>query len=340
MRAVRNALTVVGVVTIVAGLTVTAAPAQAATAGVGTSCAPGTLSVQALASGCTTTSGTVVTPDGRTFAIPAPGESVMASSSSAPGARELPDVVVANNGSAGVAVRVDEEWSGSAPAVEQERAEHSAPATSGAAASAASSAAAAAPAATTAASTKCTSAAWEPTGYRWASTVKWYYNESGQKSTYAKKALRKGANAWTGTISACDRTVTSTASNTYLRLATQKPNLTDQGGCSRNNGYNVMGWGKLPSGVLGVTCVWFDGNGTAREADQRYATGFRWSSTETCSGSRFDTQVVATHEWGHLYGLDHVQTGTGQVMEPSGGYCQLSSRTLGRGDMTGIDSLY
>ncbi|MBF4616286.1 matrixin family metalloprotease [Curtobacterium sp. VKM Ac-1376] len=326
MRPARNALTAGAIIAIVAGLTITAAPAQAATPATGTRCAAGTLSVQTLETGCTATSGTVVTPDGRTFALPAPGESVMASSTSAPGTPELAEVVVANNGTAGVAVRVDDAWRGSAPAVQQERAQSAAATTQ------------AAPAA--AATTKCTSTAWEQAGYRWAKTVKWYYNESGQKSTYAKNALRKAANTWTGTISSCDRSVTSTASNGYLRLATQKPNLTDKGGCSGNNGYSVMGWGKLPTGTLGVTCVWYDGNGNAREADQRYATGFKWSSTATCSGSRFDTQAVATHEWGHLYGLGHVNTGTGQVMEPSGGYCQLESRTLGRGDMTGIASLY
>ncbi|WP_146240304.1 matrixin family metalloprotease [Curtobacterium sp. MCSS17_008] len=324
MRPVRNALATGAVVTILAGI-LTAAPAQAAAPAAGTKCATGTLSVQTLTSGCTATSGTVVTPDGRTFALPAPGESVMASSNSAPGAPELPEVVIANTGADGVAVRIDETWTGSAPAVEQEQARAEA---------------ATATASAAVADTKCTSTANASTGYRWAGTVKWYYNESGQKSTYAKDALRKAANAWNGTITSCGRTVTSSASNTYVRLATQKPALTDRGGCTNSSGYSVMGWGKLPEGVLGVTCVWYDGNGIAKEADQRYATGFRWSSTAACSGSRFDTQAVATHEWGHLYGLGHVDTGTGQVMEPSGGPCQLESRKLGLGDMVGISTIY
>ncbi|WXF91211.1 hypothetical protein WDV91_18495 [Curtobacterium flaccumfaciens pv. flaccumfaciens] len=48
------------------------------------------------------------------------------------------------------------------------------------------------PAATTAATTKCTSTAYKASGYTWPSTVKWYYNQTDQKSTYAKDALRKG----------------------------------------------------------------------------------------------------------------------------------------------------
>lgn len=337
MRPVRNTLTTGAVIALVVGLTATAAPAQAATPGAstsaaGTRCATGTLSVQTLRSGCTVSSGTIALPDGRTFAVPAPGESVMASSSAAPGAPELAEVVIANTGTGGVAVRIDETWSGSAPAVRREQARS-------AAASAAASAPAA-PAATAAATTKCTSTANARNPYRWSSTVQWYYNESGQKSSYAKDALRKAANAWTGTIASCDRTVTSSARNSYVRLATQVPGLTDKGGCSKSNGYSVVGWGKLPSGTLGVTCVWYDGNGVAKESDQRYATSYKWSSTTTCSGARFDTQAVATHEWGHLYGLGHVKTGTGQVMEPSGGYCDTGSRTLGLGDMTGIAAIY
>lgn len=332
MRPLRNTLTTGAVIALVVGLTATAVPAQAATpsaSAAGSRCAAGTLSVQTLRTGCTVASGTVVVPDGRTFAVPAPGESVMASSSAVPGAPELAEVVIANTGTGGVAVRIDEVWSGSAPAVRREQAR-----------SAAASAAAAAPAATTAATTKCTSTANARNGYRWASTVQWYYNKSGQKSSYAEDALRKAANAWTGTISSCDRTVTSSARNSYVRLATQAPGLTDEGGCSKSNGYSVVGWGKLPSGTLGVTCVWYDGNGIAKESDQRYATSYKWSSTATCSGARFDTQAVATHEWGHLYGLGHVKTGTGQVMEPSGGYCDTGSRTLGLGDMTGIAAIY
>lgn len=329
MRPVRTASVCAAIVTILAGV-LTAAPAQAGPAPTGPATAGGrcgvaTLSVETLSTGCTATSGTVVTPDGRAFALPTPGESVMASSSSAPGAPGLPEVVIANTGTDGVAVRLDDTWTGSAPAVEQERSRTRA-------ASATASAATA--------DTKCTSTANDRTGYRWASTVKWYYNATGQKSTYAEAALRGAADAWTGTISSCGRTVTSTASETYVRRATQAPALTDQGGCTKSNGYSVMGWGKLPKGVLGVTCVWFDGNGVAKEADQRYATGYSWSSTATCSGQRYDTQAVATHEWGHLYGLGHVAAGTGQVMEPSAGPCQLGSRKLGLGDVVGISALY
>ncbi|GGK95095.1 hypothetical protein JOE58_002488 [Curtobacterium luteum] len=315
---------------------VSASPAVAATSPTaGASCPSGTLSLRTLESGCTTSTGTVRLADGRTFAVPARGESVAALSVAAAGAEELPEVVVTNTGNSGVAVRVGEAWQGSPSAVRQ--AERSTLGTADTAHTADTGAATVRP---SAASTKCTSKANTQNDYRWSSTVQWYYNPSGTRTTYGDDALRSAADAWTGTITSCGTTVTSSARESFVREATQAPDLTKDGGCATNNGYSVMGWGALPAGTLGVTCVWYDQNGVAREADQRYATRYSWSSTATCSGSRYDMQAVATHEWGHLYGLGHVASGTGQVMEPSGGTCATGSRTLGLGDMTGIAAKY
>ncbi|WJY01099.1 hypothetical protein [Curtobacterium sp. 458] len=306
-----------------------AAPASAAPANAsGTSCPSGTLSLSTLRSGCTTSDGTIRLSDGRTFAIPARGVSVVALSVAAPGAAAPPEVVVANTGRAGVAVRVGDAWQGAPTAVRQQQ-------------SAASATGSAATTGTKApASTKCTSTANKQNDYRWSSTVQWYYNGTGSKGTYAQSALQKAANAWTGKISSCGKTVTSTAANTYVRAAAQAPNVTAKGGCSASSGYSVTGWGALPAGTLGVTCVWYDQDGVVKEADQRYSTKYAWSSTASCSGNRFDVQAVATHEWGHLYGLGHVASGTGQVMEAAEGPCALGSRTLGFGDMTGIAAKY
>lgn len=333
--------TAVAVLVAAAALTDPAAPASAATPHPGAPCPAGTLSIATIRSGCTTPDGTVRVPDGRTFAIPASGESVVALSVAAPGASELPEVVVANTGRSGVAVRVDDTWQGAPAAVRQQRAAAGTVAGSvGVTGSVATTGSAATTGAKAAASTKCTSTANVQNRYRWSSTVQWYYNATGSKGTYAQSALQKAANAWTGTITACGKTVTSTARNAYVRIAAQAPNVTAEGGCSTSSGYSVAGWGALPTGTLGVTCVWFDQAGVAKEADQRYSTRYAWSSTASCSGNRYDVQAVATHEWGHLYGLGHVASGTGQVMEPSGGTCALGSRTLGLGDMTGIAAKY
>ena len=310
---------VVGGVVLASGMTaVVAAPAEAA----GTSCTGDQVTLRMLASGCAVASGTaVVVPDGRTFAVPAPGTSVAASSVAAPGAEELADVVVSNAGASGIAVRIGTGWRGAPAAVTRERS------------ALATRVAAAAPAAS------CGSSAYSKLGYRWTDSIDWYYNSNSQR-VYGLTALQRGANAWNGTLTACGRTRTSDADNTYVRVAKQAPGVTSTGGCTQSNRYSVSGWGTLPTGTLGLTCVWYRGDGTAVEADQRYSTRYLWNSATSCSGARFDLRAVATHEWGHSYGLGHTADDTGLVMAPSGGYCDTASRTLGLGDVLGIGALY
>lgn len=320
--AVASTIAVVGLSAFVA------TPAVAATSGCGST----TLSIQQLSIGCTVDSGSLELPDGRIFSIPVPGESVSSSSTTVDGGVELADIQISNTLDSGVAIRIDDQWQGSAAAISQERsrvhkwqlaAEHATTANAGGVTPMAS----------------CGSSAYALLGYRWPSTVNWYYNPAGQKTT-GLTAIRAGANAWTGTINVCGNSVLSSAKNAYLNTETQAPNLTAAGECGTRSNRNVIGWGTLPSGTLAVTCTWFNSFGDPLESDQRYATGYSWNSASTCSGSNYDMRGLATHEWGHTYGLDHVAQSTGLVMKPKSPTCDTAQRTLGLGDLRGIDFLY
>ena len=289
------------------------------------------LSVRDLSTGCRVTSGTLVLDDGRTFAVPAAGTMVTAAPVGS-GDADPGDVVVANRGASGVAVQVDEVWGGSTAAVRQERTaeqRRALAATIGAPATARGT--------TTAAS--CGNASYKLTGSHWESTIRWRYNPSGAKVSNVT-ALQSGAKAWTGTISACGQTVESTAEQEYLGTTKQAPAVTQSGGCGTSNRASVAGWGKLPKTTLAVTCIWSTTNGVAIETDQRYSTAHLWGSTSKCSGNRFDLRGIATHEWGHAYGLAHSEQRYGLVMKPSSPVCDTAQRTLGLGDLRGIAALY
>lgn len=316
------------------------------------SCRGDHITVAQLSSGCAVSSGTVVLSDGRRFTVPAVGTTVSALPVGATGVDDGGDVSITNTGRTGLAVRVDHAWSGAPRAVQQERAAVQRRATAGAGSAGAGTSAdgtglrgsglhgtaAAATATTKPATSSCTNAAYTKLGYRWKAPVSWSYNPAGQVVAGAS-AIRAGADAWTGPVAACNRKATTTADQQLLGTTTEAVGVTATGGCGAASGASVVGWGALRSGTLAVTCVW-SRSGVAVEVDQRYATGQRWASTTACSGPRFDLRGVATHEWGHAFGLGHTAQTSGLVMKPASTTCEVAQRTLGLGDLVGIDALY
>jgi hypothetical protein len=119
--------------------------------------------------------------------------------------------------------------------------------------------------------------------------------------------------------------------------------------CGRDDGRSVVSFGSLRPGVLAATCALFEGGtsyGEVTSSDIKInKVDFRWTvkpNSGSCS-RRFDLQSVMTHEWGHTFGLGHVSERDHGWLTMSGGVngpCQASERTLGRGDVLGLDGKY
>ncbi|WIE64973.1 matrixin family metalloprotease [Curtobacterium sp. MCLR17_036] len=332
----RASTTTVGAVVLGFVLTaLVAVPGTAATWDVGilragTPCHDEDLSVRVLGTGCSVDGGTLTLDDGRTFVVPSAGVRVSAEPVSASD-HDHDDVVVVNRGRAGVAVMVDDVWRGSPTAVRQERAAVQQRtravglATTG-------------PGRHVGTTASCGSTAYTLTGAHWESTIDWRYNPSGARVA-KPDAVQAGAQAWTGKVGACGETVRSSVTQRYLGTAKQAAAVTDRGGCGASSGTSVVGWGPLPGLTLALTCTWSWTDGVAFETDQRYSTKQLWSSTATCSGSRYDLRGIATHEWGHSVGLGHTAQRSGLVMKPSSTVCDTAQRTLGLGDLRGLAAL-
>jgi hypothetical protein len=111
---------------------------------------------------------------------------------------------------------------------------------------------------------------------------------------------------------------------------------------------NTAGFGPLPASLLAYTCVWWLGAHETTESDMRinpdqnagkfFATD---SKPGTCN-NLYDLEGVATHERGHTFGIDDLNTNNhpNLTMRDIMVICSLEQRFLGKGDIKGLNTLY
>jgi hypothetical protein len=123
----------------------------------------------------------------------------------------------------------------------------------------------------------------------------------------------------------------------------------DAGGtCKANDHKSVVGFGDLPVGYTGNTCVWAwiqDGADRINSSDVRLnKDDYRWTTrvTRSCRG-RYDVESTMTHERGHTFGMGDVPESSHPnltLSSRSNGACQISERSLGKGDAVGLNEKY
>ncbi len=185
--------------------------------------------------------------------------------------------------------------------------------------------------------------------YRWTQPYHWKFFAGSTPSSMSKDSveskLRRAANNITYSRNSCGLADKVEIDNVYDGRTQKAPGVRANGTCTTTDGMNSVGFGDLPEGVLGVACTWYDGNNHAIESDVRFnKVDHRWYAVKpsSCSG-RYSLEAVATHEFGHVFGLGHVgESGHGNLtMSPQvNGTCQKSEATLGRGDVIGLRAKY
>lgn len=192
----------------------------------------------------------------------------------------------------------------------------------------------------------CTDAAFTLGGWRWTTTFQWSLAARPIPTNLRRKAVARSlvmaVTNMTDAHNDCGRPDQVSAAAVYLGTTDRRPGVTMTGGCGASDGWNVVGFGRLPKGITGLTCVWTIGDRIV-EADVRLNTRFPWAtSLATCDGEVM-VEAVATHEFGHVLGLDHVsERKHGRLtMSPRlDGRCELAEATLGLGDLLGLEALY
>lgn len=180
-------------------------------------------------------------------------------------------------------------------------------------------------------------------GKRYKGALKWRYNPAGAPVSGATAILNGAKTIVNGTNHCGVSTSALKATMTYEGTTTNSANsVYATGGCKIASDWNSrVGWGALPDNKLAIACTYFNGlTGYRYESDIKFNPAHKWSVTSTCS-KKFDLQAVATHEWGHAFGLNHVDGGAGtQVMNPYFDYCSSDKRKLYKGDINGLKALY
>lgn len=173
-----------------------------------------------------------------------------------------------------------------------------------------------------------------------------YLNSSERRPSNITKATFESItisslNVWKNGTNSCglSRALNVPGSISYGNW-TYDANISSTNTCTTADGLNVIDFGGLTGGTLGLTCTWYTGSGVPVQADVRIDTSDRsWVTTTTgCSGASYDLRSVMTHELGHVLGLDHAAENGGSdlTMSPNITNCNASARTLGAGDLTGI----
>lgn len=111
-----------------------------------------------------------------------------------------------------------------------------------------------------------------------------------------------------------------------------------------NHRYELM-FGRTGGSTIAVTYTWRWSDGSV-ESDTVFNSRLPWF-TATSEGdgcdeatAKYDVRNIATHEFGHTYGLDHANSDRFETMYPYGYTGETLKWTPENGDLAGLASIY
>lgn len=207
-------------------------------------------------------------------------------------------------------------------------------------------------------STACTQTAYTDKDEEQAGTWQWYLGDgarpAGMTTDAARDALRDSVQNITYSDNDCGLYDQVDADAGYQGIDSHETDIyseDSQSKCGDRDNYSTVDFGNLDGNgnpPLAMECTWvfpqpFNDNNIL-ESDVRINTvNFSWTNTpgSNCY-SAYDLRAIATHEFGHTFGLGHVSESDYPTltMSTSTAACDGSQRTLGRGDVYGLRNTY
>ena len=134
------------------------------------------------------------------------------------------------------------------------------------------------------------------------------------------------------------------AEATYMGTTSREPCVNE-----KEDGYNVVGFAEIPEDrdpdevALAFVCrlpSWRQ----VSEVDMVINSAVPWAlSADDCGWFSELLEPTTTHEFGHVFGLDHVSErlhGSLTMSPMSNGPCDSEETSLGLGDILGLEELY
>ncbi|MFA6470832.1 MAG: T9SS type A sorting domain-containing protein [Candidatus Latescibacterota bacterium] len=107
-----------------------------------------------------------------------------------------------------------------------------------------------------------------------------------------------------------------------------------------NDGINIVSFGPLNEGTVGLNYFWYNAAGAIVDSDLRFNTIYLWGTNG--SSGVYDVQSIATHEFGHSLSLADLYdiTDAEKTMYGYTDYGETKKRTLHQDDIDGITYIY
>lgn len=186
-------------------------------------------------------------------------------------------------------------------------------------------------------------------GASWPGTYEWNFRRSTTPNELTKgqatRALKQSADNITGADNNCGIADQVSATNSYEGNTSQPSDVNAVPACAAVPGsQNVTEFGDiLGTGILAATCTYSTGtNGDITDADVRINTDFEWWVSGACT-TAYGLKAVMTHEYGHAYGVGHVDEANHGNLTMStniNGPCSNFEQNLGEGDILALEDLY
>ena len=187
-------------------------------------------------------------------------------------------------------------------------------------------------------------------------THKWYMHASSipgyfgvDNATVIARIREGGAHITHGTTD-CSISLQPSLSISYQGTTSKSVQIDNDGSCSAGGGddQNTVGFGPLPSTLAAVNCWHTVAFSELHESDIRFNEDpsedkfFATDSKPNTCNNLLDLEGVATHERGHTFGLGDLDADNhpNLTMRKTAFICSLEARSLGKGDIKGLNDLY